>query len=273
MSIAAPAPQVATSPSAYGDWMRRFRGLGLLERGALIGLAVITLIAIFGPLIVPHSVNLPSGKPLAAPTLNHLFGTDDIGRDVFSRVIAGVRLTWIPALIVIVIAVFVGGTIGLISGAIGGWTDRGLQRLTDLFLVLPSTLIAIAVIAALGPGQAHTVIAISIFWWPWYSRIVRNETRADGRPPARRGRSARGRVTVTAAAALHPAGGDPGRGDHRHRRRGQRRPGVRAVLVPWPRRARPRAGVGGDVGPGPRRSDHRVVDSRSSRRSPCSSSP
>jgi peptide/nickel transport system permease protein len=178
MSVAAPAPQVATSPSAYGDWLRRFRRLGLLERGALIGLAVITLIAIFGPLLVPYSVNLPSGKPLAAPSLHHLFGTDDIGRDVFSRVIAGVRLTWIPALIVIAIAAFVGGTIGLVSGAIGGWTDRGLQRLTDLFLVLPSTLIAIAVIAALGPGQAHTVIAISIFWWPWYSRIVRNETRA-----------------------------------------------------------------------------------------------
>jgi peptide/nickel transport system permease protein len=192
MSVAAAGAQISTSPpSAYGEWLRRYRRLGLLERGALVGLVVITLVAAIGPLVVPHSVNLPSGKPLAAPSWNHLFGTDDIGRDVFSRVIAGVRLTWIPTLIVIAIAVLLGGSIGLISGAAGGWTDRGLQRLTDLFLVLPSTLIAIAVIAALGPSQTHMVIAISIFWWPWYSRIVRNETRGTVvRPHVEAGRLA-----------------------------------------------------------------------------------
>ncbi|MEA2282511.1 MAG: peptide/nickel transport system permease protein [Solirubrobacteraceae bacterium] len=191
MSIAAAETQVTTARDDSGARLRRFRRLGLIEQVALGGVVVITLAAALGPLLAPESVNLPSGSPLAAPSLHHLFGTDDIGRDVFSRVIAGVRLTWLPALVVIVIAALVGGAIGLISGAVGGWTDRGLQRLTDLFLVLPSTLIAIAVIAALGPGQTHMVIAISIFWWPWYSRIVRNETRAAvARPHVEAGRLA-----------------------------------------------------------------------------------
>jgi peptide/nickel transport system permease protein len=191
VSIAAAETQVTTARDDSGARLRRFRRLGLIEQVALGGVVVITLAAALGPLLAPESVNLPSGSPLAAPSLHHLFGTDDIGRDVFSRVIAGVRLTWLPALVVIVIAALVGGAIGLISGAVGGWTDRGLQRLTDLFLVLPSTLIAIAVIAALGPGQTHMVIAISIFWWPWYSRIVRNETRAAvARPHVEAGRLA-----------------------------------------------------------------------------------
>src|SRR5262249_1838109 len=148
VSVAAAGAQVSASSRAYGDWRRRFRRLGLLEQTALVGLAVITLIAAFGPLLVPHSVHLPSARPLPAQSVHHLFGTDALCRDVFSRVIAGVSVTWVPALIVIFIAVILGGSIGLISGAVGGWTDRGLQRLTDLFLVLPSTLIAIAVVAA-----------------------------------------------------------------------------------------------------------------------------
>jgi peptide/nickel transport system permease protein len=191
VSVAAAETQVTTSRKYSGVQLRRFRRLGVIEQLALGGVVLITLVAALGPLLAPESVNLPSGLPLTGPSLHHLLGTDDIGRDVFSRVIVGVRLTWLPALVVIVIAALLGGAIGLISGAVGGWTDHGLQRLTDLFLVLPSTLIAIAVIAALGPGQTHTIIAISIFWWPWYSRIVRNETRAAvARPHVEAGRLA-----------------------------------------------------------------------------------
>lgn len=153
------------------------RGLGIIERACLVGLLLITLVAIFAPLLTPDDPQARSGKPFLSPSGSHWLGTDDIGRDLLSRVIMGVRLTWLPSLLVIGVAVVIGGTIGLLSGAFGGWVDRILQRLTDLFLVLPSTLIAISVVAALGPGLRNTVIAISIFWWPWYSRIVRGEIR------------------------------------------------------------------------------------------------
>ena len=156
-------------------------GLGQLtwfERGALAALALLTLLALVGPLVTPYDPQARVGAAYAAPTLAHPFGTDEIGRDLLSRVIAGVRLTWLPGLLVIAVGALVGGTVGLLSGAYGGWVDKVLQRLTDLFLVLPSTLIAIAVVAALGPSLTNTLIAVSIFWWPWYSRIVRGEITA-----------------------------------------------------------------------------------------------
>jgi len=104
--------------------------------------------------------------------------TKTIGRDLLSRVLYGIRLTWLPSLLVIVVGAIIGSAIGVISGASGGWVDTLLQRLTDLFLVLPSTLIALAVVAALGRGLFNTLAAILIFWWPWYSRIVRGEIKA-----------------------------------------------------------------------------------------------
>ena len=153
-------------------------GVGQLtwvEKGALAGLALLTVLAVVGPWIAPYDPQTRVAEAYLPPSADHLFGTDEIGRDLLSRVIAGVQLTWLPGLVVIGIGVLVGGTIGLIGGASGGFTDRALQRLTDLFLVLPTTLIAIAVVAALGPSLTNTVIAISIFWWPWYARIVRGE--------------------------------------------------------------------------------------------------
>lgn len=138
-------------------------------------LVLLTLLAVFGSQITPYDPQARVGPAFGPPSASHWFGTDDIGRDLLSRILAGVRLTWLPGLAIIVSGVIIGGTIGLISGAFGGWVDTVLQRLTDLFLVLPSTLIAIAVVAALGPGLFNTVAAISIFWWPWYSRIMRGE--------------------------------------------------------------------------------------------------
>jgi peptide/nickel transport system permease protein len=145
------------------------------ERVALAGLGAITVLAILAPLLAPYDPMLPVAPPFEAPSLAHLFGTDDIGRDVFSRVLFGIRLTWFPSVVVVVIGMIVGSSLGLVSGVYGGWTDRVIQRTTDLFLVVPSSLIAIAVVAALGPGLRNTVIAITIFWWPWYSRLVRGE--------------------------------------------------------------------------------------------------
>lgn len=154
---------------------RGLRQLTRFEQAALAGLAVLTLLAVLGPLLTPYDPQARVAGAYLPPSAGHPFGTDEIGRDLLSRVLSGIQLTWLPGLLVIGVGALVGGTIGLLSGAYGGWTDRLLQRLTDLFLVLPSTLIAIAVVAALGPGLTNTLIAISIFWWPWYSRIVRGE--------------------------------------------------------------------------------------------------
>lgn len=156
---------------------------GLSGRIALVGLAVITLLALFAPLLAPYSPQSPVAAPFEHPSGAHLFGTDDIGRDLFSRVLFGLRLTWFPALTVVFVGMVIGTVIGLISGAFGGWVDRVLQRFTDLFLVMPSVVIALAVVAALGPGLLNTLIAISVFWWPWYSRLVRGEVKAIAARP------------------------------------------------------------------------------------------
>lgn len=150
----------------------RFR---VTDRVVIALLVVLTVIAALGSMIAPDDPQARVAPSYQAPSAQHWFGTDDIGRDLLSRVIAGVQLTWLPGLAIIAVGILIGGTIGLLSGAFGGWVDRTLQRITDLFLVLPSTLIAIAVVAALGPGLFNTVVAISVFWWPWYSRIMRGE--------------------------------------------------------------------------------------------------
>jgi peptide/nickel transport system permease protein len=153
------------------------------ERIALVALGVLTLVAVLAPLVAPYDPQVQVGKSFSAPSWAHPFGTDDIGRDLLSRVVYGIRLTWFPALIIIGLGLLVGTLLGLLSGAFGGGSDRFIQRLTDLFLILPSTLIALAVVAALGPGTLHTVIAITLFWWPWYSRIVRSEVRSIAAKP------------------------------------------------------------------------------------------
>ncbi len=144
----------------------------------LTPLLLITVIGVGAPWLTPYDAYLRSGHAYQPPDWDHLLGTDEIGRDMLSRIIMGVRLTWLPALGIIAIGAGVGSLVGGASGAIGGRTDLVLQRVTELFQVLPSSILAMAVTATLGPGAVHSMIAISIFWWPWYSRLVRAEIRA-----------------------------------------------------------------------------------------------
>jgi peptide/nickel transport system permease protein len=172
MTIASDTPRMI-SPSPF-NWLRR---VGWLERAGLAGVLLITLIALFGPFLVPFDPMLRVAEAYLAPGPVHWFGTDEIGRDLFSRVVLGVRYTWLPGLAVIAISLVIGTAIGVFAGMVGGWVDTLLQRIVELFLVLPSTLIAISVVAALGPGLFNTMIAIIIFWWPWYARMSRDEVR------------------------------------------------------------------------------------------------
>jgi peptide/nickel transport system permease protein len=108
-----------------------------------------------------------------------LLGTDGIGRDLLSRTLIGIQVSWLSALVVVASGLLIGGTIGLIAGATGGWVDAILlMRVTDLFLALPGALVAIAIVAALGSGLVNTLIGVAIVWWPYYARIVRGEVKA-----------------------------------------------------------------------------------------------
>jgi peptide/nickel transport system permease protein len=139
-------------------------------------LIIVTLIALTVPIISPHDPLIPAGMPLQAPGKDgFLLGTDSIGRDILSRVLYGIRSSWFAALAVVALGVLIGGVVGLISGATGGWIDATLMRITDGFLSLPAPVLAIAVVAALGPGFLHTLIAVSIVWWPFYARLIRGE--------------------------------------------------------------------------------------------------
>jgi peptide/nickel transport system permease protein len=148
-------------------------------RAALVPVAILTAIAVLAPLLAPHgSLEVTPAGPLAAPGPHALLGTDEIGRDVLSRVLQGLRTSWLAALGVIAVGAAFGSLVGALAGAFGGVLDTVLMRLTDLFLSLPAPVLAIAVVASLGPSLMHTLIALSIVWWPWYARIVRGEVRA-----------------------------------------------------------------------------------------------
>jgi peptide/nickel transport system permease protein len=178
MAVADPVQLATTRPR----WARTRRGR-LVSSRTLAKLAaslfgVVTLIAVLAPLLSPHDPLLPVGPPLLEPGKGgFLLGSDSIGRDVLSRVFYGIRASWFGALAVIAVGVLIGGTFGLIAGAAGGWVDNILMRITDGFLALPAPVLAIAVVSALGPGFTHTLIAVSIVWWPFYARIVRGEIR------------------------------------------------------------------------------------------------
>ena len=156
----------------------------LLNWTAVALVVVVTVVAVAVPVIVPHDPLLPVGMPLQAPGRSgFLLGSDNIGRDIFSRVLYGVRASWFAALVVVAVGLLIGGLVGLVAGTAGGWVDGLLMRITDAFLSLPAPVLAIAVVAALGPGFVHTLIAVSIVWWPFYARLVRGEVaRLAARP-------------------------------------------------------------------------------------------
>jgi peptide/nickel transport system permease protein len=149
------------------------------DRVAIGLLGVVTLVALFAPLLAPYKPLDPVGTPLLSPGHHgFLLGTDDVGHDMLTRILYGLRTSWFAALAVIASGILIGGLIGLVAGATGGWVDAVLMRFTDVFLALPGPVLAIAVVAALGPSLTHTLIAVAIVWWPFYARIVRGEVKA-----------------------------------------------------------------------------------------------
>jgi peptide/nickel transport system permease protein len=160
-------PRIST-PAFLG----KLPGASYLAFGAL---AVVVFVTIFSSQLAPDQTDALGALPFTPPGGAHLFGTDEIGRDVFSRVLVGMTSSWWGAVAVIVTGVLIGGLIGLAAGATGGIIDSILMRITDLFLALPGAILAVAVVGALGPSYLHTLFAVAIVWWPLYARVVRGE--------------------------------------------------------------------------------------------------
>lgn len=172
-----PSPGSRTQARAQRAWFGwvAFRSNPIAMAGLFIIVALV-LVAVFAPFLtatgglVPHLENR-----LQPPSAAHWFGTDGLGRDIYDRIVWGSRITLYIVGLVSVIVVPIGLVIGTVAGYIGGWVDTMLMRITDIFLAFPRLILALALVAALGPGIGNAVLAIAVTTWAPYARIARAE--------------------------------------------------------------------------------------------------
>jgi len=146
--------------------------------GAAIML-VFLLAALLAPLLAPYGPleqNISAG--LNPPSAVHLFGTDKLGRDIFSRILYGARISLFVGVAVVLISAAVGSVLGVVAGYLGGWADEALMRITDIFFAFPALILAMAIAGALGPSLQNALIAISAVTWPVYARLLRGQVLA-----------------------------------------------------------------------------------------------
>ncbi|ORM97613.1 ABC transporter permease [Pantoea septica] len=157
---------------------RRRRRVTSLTIGLTL-VAVLVLTALLAPLLAPVDPNLQTiSARLLPPSAQHWFGTDGFGRDLLSRVIYGARPTLLLVSLILVLTIPVGLLVGITAGYVGGWTERVLMRITDIFLSLPNLVIALALVAMLGPGLMNGALALALTSWPPFARQARAETLA-----------------------------------------------------------------------------------------------
>ncbi len=134
------------------------------------------LVALFAPIIAPESYNdIKVDDRLQAPSSEHWFGTDDFGRDIFSRVVYGARISLWVGFFSVVLSAVAGSLLGILAGYYGGWVDTIISRIFDIMLAFPSILLAIAIVAALGPSLQNALIAIAIINIPNFGRLIRSK--------------------------------------------------------------------------------------------------
>ena len=165
------ASEVQSRPAARPRWLRLVR-----SPGGAAGLALIALLiaaALLAPWLAPYNpIKLGTGRPLMPPDARHWFGTDELGRDVFSRILFGARLTLQIGAIAVGISLALGLTIGLCAAHFGGWTEKLLMRGTDVLFSFTETLIALAFVAVLGPSLTNAMIAVGVAAVPFYARTA-----------------------------------------------------------------------------------------------------
>jgi peptide/nickel transport system permease protein len=156
---------------------RRSAGSPWRQPLALVGVAVAVgwfLVALLAPWIAPHDPLEQTFVPLSPPSSDHLFGTDELGRDVLSRVMYGARISLPLGLLLVVLAATIGGALGALAGYFRGWPDGVVMRIADLVFAFPAIILAMVVTAALGRGLTNAVLALVIVAWPSYARVVRS---------------------------------------------------------------------------------------------------
>jgi peptide/nickel transport system permease protein len=150
-----------------------------LSKLSMIILLLIVLAAIFAPVLATHPEDaylaVHPADSLLAPSSEHILGTDDMGRDIFSRILYGARISLVSALIVVFFSFLIGSTLGAVAGAIGGWIDEIIMRIADMFLSFPALLLAVFFSAMAGPSLTNAQIALVLSWWPWYTRYMRGQ--------------------------------------------------------------------------------------------------
>ena len=171
-----PAKPAAGRLRRAAQGVEAFMSVSRLNALGVAIVALVLLVALFGPLIAPQNpdqINLLA--ILQHPSVHHWFGTDDVGRDLFSRVIVGCRISIEAAIIILSLSVTFGTALGILSGLAGGLADECIMRVTDLFLAFPGFILAAAIAATLGPSLSHTVLALAVVFWPWYTRLIRGQ--------------------------------------------------------------------------------------------------
>jgi len=156
---------------AAAAWLQPLAVVGILFAGAWL------IIALLAPWLSPYDPLDQGARLFQPPSVEHLFGTDDLGRDVFSRVLWGARVSIPLAVLLVSLAFLIGGTLGAVAGYLGGWVDELVMRAADLVFAVPTILLAMAVVAALGPSLVHAVIAVVLVAWPGHARVVRSLVR------------------------------------------------------------------------------------------------
>jgi peptide/nickel transport system permease protein len=151
---------------------------------SVVGFALVSLIVVgaaLAPWITPYPAHagafvdmLHAGEP---PSWQHPFGTDTVGRDVLSRTVFAYRLSLLLGVVVLTLTTPLGVTLGLLAGYSGGWRETVIMRVTDVFLSLPPLVLALAIIGLLKPSLTNAMVAVSVMWWPWYTRLTYNVTR------------------------------------------------------------------------------------------------
>jgi peptide/nickel transport system permease protein len=145
----------------------------------IIIVATIIFLAIFAPFLVPYPKDVMekvhTSESFKPPSNEHLFGTDSMGRDIFSRIIYGSRISLRVGIIVVILSLAIGVPLGGIAGYMGGIADDIIMRICDVFLSFPYILLPVVLSAAMGPNLTHAMIAIALTWWPWYVRIIRGQ--------------------------------------------------------------------------------------------------
>lgn len=180
----------------YQNWLM-IRNNPLTMAGLSI-VVLLLLMAVFAPLLSTHSPDFQNlDARLMPPSWEHLFGTDHMGRDIYSRIIYGSRLSLYIIIMVAAISAPLGMLIGMVAGFSRGWVDMVLMRITDIFMAFPKLILALSFVAVMGPGIENAIIAIAVTTWPPYARISRAET-----------------LTIRNADFIHAArlqGGSPGK--------------------------------------------------------------